>query len=180
MGKSDSWCSPPEIADLLEEFYEGAVDVDPCSNDRSIIRARIAYRSGGLILPWCLPPKRRPRHTGYQNDPYSVSDVWTYKMLEELRCGNLQEHIRLSMFSCSSQWWADMCNRPRRNPRILALKRVSFLDPYASEPGKRRIGCRFEPALTYFGPRPERFTRVFAHLTKWATWGRSATQRSNK
>ena len=76
---SDSWCSPPEIADPLEEFYEGPVDVDPCSNDRSVIRARVAYTSGGLIRPWCLPPNRNPKHTGYQNDPYSQAEVWTYK-----------------------------------------------------------------------------------------------------
>ncbi len=173
MAESDSWCSPPEIAVPLEEFYDGPVDVDPCSNNRSIIRARVAYTSGGLILRWCLPLNRKPRHTGYQNDPYSQADVWTYKMLAELACGNLREHIRLSMFASSSQWWADMCGRPRRNPRILALKRVAFLDPRPEKLGEKPMACRFEPALTYFGPRPERFTRAFAHLTRWATWGRT-------
>lgn len=175
MGTSDQWCSPPEIADPLEDFFEGPVDVDPCSNERSVIRALVAYTSGGLVLPWRLPRtwKRRPKHTGYQNDPYSQSDIWTIKMLAELACENLQEHIRLSMFSSSAQWWADMCRLPKRNPRILALKRLAFLDPYAKDPGQRRMSCRFEPALTYFGPRPERFTRVFAHLTRWTTWGRS-------
>lgn len=172
MSTSDSWCSPPEIADPLEEFYDGPVDVDPCSNDRSIIRARVAYTTGGLILPWCLPPRMKPRHTGYENYPYSMGDAWTRKMLAELRVGNIREHIRLSMFACSTKWWAAQCTEPRRNPRILALKRISFLDPRADKRGQKRQGCHFEPALTYFGPRPERFTRVFAHLTRWTTWGR--------
>lgn len=168
----DTWCSPPEIADPLEEFYEGPVDVDPCSNSRSIIRARVAYTSGGLVYPWCLPPAMRPRYTGYENDPYSMADVWTRKMLAELRIRNLREHIRLSMFACSTKWWADMCREPKRNPRILALKRIPFLDPRPEKQGEPPQVCRFEPALTYFGPRPERFTRVFAHLTRWTTWGR--------
>lgn len=173
MADSDWWCSPPEIADPLEEFFEGPVDVDPCSNERSIIRARRAYTSGGLVLPWRLPAKMKPRLTGYQNDPYSQAGVWTAKMLAEISSGNLREHIRLSMFTPSSKWWVDMCGKPRRNPRILALKRISFLDPFADEAGQKRDSCRFELALTYFGTRPERFTKVFAHLTRWTTWGRT-------
>lgn len=168
MATSDWWCSPPEIADPLEEFYEGPVGIDPCSNERSIIRTTLALTCGGLIRSW-----RTPQRTGYQNDPYSQADAWTEKMLSELASGYLREHIRLSMFSCSSKWWARQCTVPKRNPRILALKRIAFLDPFASEAGMRRMSCRFEPALAYFGPRPERFTKVFAHLTRWTTWGRS-------
>lgn len=169
---SDEWCSPPEIADPLAEFFHGPVDVDPCSNSRSLIQARVAYEYGGLILPWRLPGCRAKR-TGYQNDPYSQAEEWTRKMLAELACGNLQEHVRLSMFSCSAKWWFDMCHTAECNPRILALKRIAFLDPYAAEPGKQRMSCRFEPALTYFGPRVAMFDRAFAHLTRWSTWGRS-------
>jgi len=172
MSTSDCWCSPPEIADPVEEFFEGPVDVDPCSNDRSIIRARTAYEVGGLILPW-RRRGRRSRGTVYENDPYSKADLWTAKMLAEIACGNVEEIIRLSMFACSTRWWADMCNKPERNPRILALRRLAFLDPFAEKRGQKRMTCRFEPALTYIGPRPERFDRIFAHLTRWSTWGRS-------
>ncbi len=171
MGTSDSWCSPPEIADPLLEFFGGPVDIDPCSNARSIIAARLAYTRGGLVLPWRLP---RPVHrTGYQNDPYSKSDAWTKKMLAELALGNIAEHVRLCMMSTSSEWWADMCQLPRANPRILALKRIAFLDPYAKRRGMKRQGCRFEPALIYFGRRRREFTKTFAHLTRWTTWGRT-------
>lgn len=171
MSKSDEWCSPPEIADPLAEFFHGPVDIDPCSNRRSVIQARLALLRGGLILPWRL---RRPvDRTGYQNDPYSESDVWTTKMLAELACRNVTQHVRLCMMSTSSRWWADMCGKPRRNPRILALKRVKFLDPYATTSGQQRAGCRFEPALIYFGSRGAQFDRAFAHLTMWSTWGRS-------
>jgi len=178
MSLSDSWCSPPEITLRLEEFYEGPVEVDPCSNTRSIVKAVLAMTSGGLILPWRLPARRYPnaKGTGYQNDPYSQSETWTAKMLTELSTGRLREHIRLSMFSASAQWWADMCYKPRRNPRILALKRLAFLNPDGRDTGLKRwqrMSCRFEPALTYFGPRWQRFDRVFGALTRWSTWGRT-------
>lgn len=171
MSKSDSWCSPPEIADPLEEFHGGPVDVDPCSNPRSIIRARLALESGGLVLPWRL--SKPVDYTAYENNPYSQSDAWTVKMLEELALHHVREHTRLCMMSTSAAWWADMCLKPIRNPRILALRRVAFLDPFADRPNQKRQVCRFEPALVYFGHRPERFAKIFQHLTRWSTWGRT-------
>ena len=174
MGETDEWCTPPEIADPLVEFFHGPVDVDPCSNIRSIIRAHVAYTSGGLILPWCLPAGSRcgtpSNGTCYENFPYSQGDLWTAKALHELKVGNVTELVRLSMVSTSTQWWADMCTKPRRNPRILALRRLVFLDP--TEAGRDFV-CRFEPALTYIGPRTKRFDKTFAHLTRWSTWGRT-------
>lgn len=174
MTNSDFWCSPPEIADPLAEFFAGPVDVDPCSNDRSIIQARTAYTCGGLVLPWCLPsrPGRPLLRTCYENFPFSKGDLWTVKLLHELSCGNVREHVRLSMFACSTRWWADMCKKPQRNPRILALRRLEFLDPFAAVAGQTRVSCRFEPALVYFGRRCAQFERAFAHLTRWTAWGR--------
>jgi hypothetical protein len=159
MADTDSWCSPPEIADPVEEFFDGPVDVDPCSNDRS------------LVLPWRLP-RTQAKGTVYENDPYSKAGIWTDKMLRELACDNVTEIIRLSIMATSSVWWQRMCLEPKRRPRVLGLRRISFLDPFAEAAGKRREVCRFEPALTYIGPRVKRFDKVFAHLTRWSTWGR--------
>jgi hypothetical protein len=175
MSTSDSWCSPPEIANPLEEFFRGPVDVDPCSNEHSIIKAYRAYRQGGLVLPWKREPSRgtpQPRGTVYENNPYSQGDLWTAKAIAEMACGNVLELVRLGMFQTSCQWWADMCNLPRRNPRILGLKRIAFLSPFLSFGEPTANTCRFEPALVYFGPRTALFTRTFAHLTMWSTWGR--------
>ena len=170
--KSDWWCSPPEIADAVWEFFGGEVDVDPCSNPLSLIKARVAYTAGGLVLPWRC--RVRPRRTCYENPPYSKLVAWTDKMLHELRVGNVAEHIRLTMFAPSSAWWVSMCCMPQRNPRILATKRLSFIDPEAPDGARdTRYPCRFDPALIYVGPDPERFTRTFAHVTRWTTWGRT-------
>lgn len=174
MGETDEWCSPPEIADALVEFFDGPVDVDPCSNARSIIKAVLAYTSGGLVLPWCLPAglarDSRKTRSCYENFPYSQGDLWTAKALHEIKVGNVTELVRLSMASTSTHWWADMCNKPRRNPRILALRRMVFIDP--TEQGRKFVS-RFEPALTYIGPRTRQFDKTFAHLTRWSTWGRT-------
>lgn len=186
MSDSDGWCTPPEITEPLEQFFCGHVDVDPCSNERSIVKSRVAYSSGGLIRPWRLP--NPANWSVYQNDPYSQSGVWTDKMLYELASGNVHELVRLCMMSTSTQWWEAMCNtryldvpgqtrdcREIRNPKILGIKRVAFLDwdpERIAKRGSKLVGCRFEPALVYFGQNPQEFSRAFSHLTRWSTWGR--------
>jgi len=171
MSESDQWCTPPLIADPLEEFFQGPVDVDPCSNERSIVRARQAYFRGGLVLPWCLPDNRPGRlRTVYENFPYSRGEAWTAKAIAEMACGNVAELVRLSPMSTSTQWWADACLKPERNPRILALKKFAFIVPGSTDLGDNT--CRFDPVLMYFGPSAERFTKAFASLTRWTAWGR--------
>ena len=171
MAESDQWCSPPVIADALLEFFQGPVDVDPCSNKRSIIKARRAYYRGGLVLPWCLADDvAGRRRTVYENFPYSQGEAWTAKALAEMAAGNVEELIRLSPMSTSTQWWADGCEKPARNPRILALKKFAFIMPGHTTVGKDT--CRHEPVIVYYGASTDRFTRAFAHLTRWTTWGR--------
>jgi hypothetical protein len=164
MSTSDCWCSPPEVADPLEEFFGGPVDVDPCSNSRSIIRARTAYTVFGLVRPW--------GKSTYENPPYSDGGAWTEKALSEMRCGNVTELVRLTMASTSSLWWRRQCLVAERNPRLLFAKRLKFIDPFAVLDGKTRQGCHFEPVLSYFGPRPKRFTHCFRSITMWSSWGR--------
>ena len=165
MGDSDSWCTPPEVTLLLEDFFGGPVDLDPCSNETSIVYARVAFQRHGLIRSWRVTGRCS---TVYMNEPYSQSGIWTGKSLAELDSGNVGELIRLTMMSTSASWWSKMCEF-RMNPRILGLRRLKFISPFT---GKQSMTCRFEPALIYFGRRQRRFTRTFARLARWQTWGR--------
>lgn len=172
MSDSDSWCTPTDVIDPLLEFFDGPVEVDPCSNETSVVKAIVAYTYGGLHRPWCLPrPKKR---TCYENYPYSMGDAWTRKMLLELGCGNVLEHVRLVMACTSTQWWGDQCNKSRRNPRILFTKRLAFIIPpeLRKNPNEKPSSARFEPALVYYGPRATKFERTFRHITRWTAWGR--------
>ena len=163
-GNSDCWCSPPEVSLPLAEFFGGAVDCDPCSNARSIIKAVAAYTHGGLVKRW--------GRTNYENPPYSALSAWTDKGLAEMRSGRVVELVRLTPVSVSTLWWQRQCLKPRRNPRLLFTKRISFLDPAAETIGMRRVGARFDTVITYFGPRVVAFERCFRHLARWMSWGR--------
>lgn len=159
---TDEWCTPPDVADPLYDFM-GVVDLDPCSNDRSVVRAKQRYESGGLVLPW--------KRTVYQNHPYSANDDWSKKAQHEMDVARrVSELVILCMTATSTYWWRRLMKRTKRNPRVLLTKRLLFLGPE----GKPVDSSRFEPALIYYGSRHSAFDKHFAHLTRWSTWGRSA------
>lgn len=170
---SDSWCSPPVVADPLAQFFHGPVDVDPCSNSNSIIQSRVAYTAAGLHLPWKL--KRPVDRSAWENPPYSKGSLWAPKAVTELVLENVHELVRLVMVSTSTTWWGQQCgtvpvwvnDRPRtaRNPRIMFTQRLKFI-------GDKTFGARFDTALVYYGPRTRQFEKEFAHLARWMSWGR--------
>ncbi len=159
MMTSDEWCTPPEVAEPLFDFW-GEADLDPCSNHRSVVRAKQRYETGGLILPW--------KAKTYENHPYSQNPAWIAKTLAELRARRVHELVILCMCAPSTQWWASMMTEPRRNPRVIATKRIKFLGP----DGTQEDSSRFDPALIYVGKHVAKFDRHFRHLAMWSTWGR--------
>lgn len=156
---SDEWCSPPEVAAPLFRFW-GEADGDPCSNERSVIRAQQRYTWGGLVRPWWTKT--------YQNHPYSQNEPWSAKAIYEMKVGNVAELVMLVMLAASTQWWQNLMLLPRRNPRVIATKRLKFLGP----DGLPVDSSRFEPALIYYGKRQQAFDREFRGIAMWSTWGR--------
>lgn len=165
---SDEFCTPPSIARPLYQFFGGPVGIDPCSNPRSIVQASLTYCEGGLIRPWCRPYKIGKGDTGYANWPYSQNDAWSAKAIRELQIHNLSELVVLCMTSTSTQWWSSLMNKPKRNPRVLCLKRQRFLGP----DGKPEDSSRFDPSIIYYGRRTAAFDREFKQEAMWSTWGR--------
>lgn len=156
---SDEYCSPPEIAGPLFDFW-GWADLDPCSNERSIIKARTIFTTGGLVFPW----KRKT----YENHPYSQNDPWAAKAIAEMKAQRVAELVILCMTATSTHWWQGLMLKPRRNPRVICTKRLGFL----GADGKPVDSSRFEPALIYYGARAKAFDKHFGHVARWSTWGR--------
>lgn len=160
---SDAWCSGPEIATPLYRFWGRTLD--PCSNERSLIQTHTAYTEGGLVRHWVaghLEP------TAFANWPYSTNDPWASKAIYELRLGALRELVVLCMMAPSTRWWLKLMTEPRRNPRVIATKRLKFLGP----DGVAMDSSRFDPALIYYGSRTAAFDKAFKHVAVWSTWGR--------
>lgn len=65
------WCTPPKYVDAVKECFGGYTDLDPCSNQFSIVNARVEYRlpgQDGLRESWNYP-------TIYVNPPYGLDRV---------------------------------------------------------------------------------------------------------
>lgn len=93
---SDAACTPLWLCELLP-----LVDFDPCSNPRSMVRARWSWSLekgiDGLKMPW--------RGVGYKNFPYSDPMPWCIKAIDEMRMGRCTELITLCKLDTSTEWW---------------------------------------------------------------------------
>lgn len=66
--KSQSWGTPIKYVKAIEQFFGGAVALDPCSNEYSIVHAETKFmlpRNDGLKADWNYP-------TIYMNPPYGA------------------------------------------------------------------------------------------------------------
>jgi hypothetical protein len=98
----DSYCTPSWLTVMLPE-----VDLDPCSNSRSTVRARKTYSlergEDGLRLPW--------RDAVFINPPYSDVYPWVDRLWN---CYDRSEGVTSAGFlvNCdpSTKWWKVLCS----------------------------------------------------------------------
>lgn len=65
---SQSWCTPPKYVNAIRNFWDGLIELDPCSNEFSIVNATTEYmlpHSDGLNKEWNAK-------TIYVNPPYGA------------------------------------------------------------------------------------------------------------
>ncbi len=174
----DNWCSPAEVADSLEQYRGGPVGLDPCSNERSLIRARRVYVGKvALMLPW------GEEEDVYENPPYSRLEDFTRKGVAERYCGHTTELVRLVPVATSTAWWrvamgleeVRMFDRKMKRadkPLAVFTKRLKFI----GEDGEDEESARFDSVLLLYGATrraQRRFLREFAPITSW-TYGAAA------
>lgn len=65
---SQSWCTPPKYVNAIRNFWGGVIELDPCSNEYSIVGAKVEYKlpeNDGLVQEWNAK-------TIYVNPPYGA------------------------------------------------------------------------------------------------------------
>ena len=149
---SDTQCTPKWLADMLP-----VVDLDPCSNARSHIKARrsIALPNDGLSVPWhkiatsvwCNPPYSNPLPWAMAgNDAFVGSDV---------------EQLWLVKLDPTTRWWAMLA--PFAHV-FLCRDRIAF-----EKNGVERKGTNFCTAFMWLKPhrsKPSVFAECVAHLER--------------
>lgn len=129
MGARDGYTTPEWLCELFP-----AVDFDPCSNPRSLVRALVAYwlerGENGLKLPW--------RGTTFINPPYSDPWPWCLRLLRETELGNVTGSGVLVNVDSSTNWWRAL-RRVHRH-RFEFDKRIPFDPPPGVKPsGNDRV-----------------------------------------
>ena len=110
----DGWCTPSWLTDLLPE-----VDLDPCSNSRSTVRARVSCSlergEDGLKVPWL--------GLVFVNPPYSDVMPWA----EKACWGNSAYCGFLVNVDSSTSWWRKL--QERCPIGLFFSRRIQFVPP---------------------------------------------------
>lgn len=65
---SQDWCTPPKYVNAVKQMFDGEIQLDPCSNESSIVKAKTEFilpKNNGLIKDWNYK-------TIYINPPYGA------------------------------------------------------------------------------------------------------------
>lgn len=130
----DCWTTQRPLANAI-----GPVDLDPCSNEYSVIQARqtfdLARGQDGLVLARFVPKSTR----SFVNPPYSREQVMRWVLA--------YRHTRFTFLvrcDVSTKWWAELW--PYVEALCLTRERIEFDPP----PGVARVpGSPFPHALLY-------------------------------
>ena len=144
--KTDCWNTPPTfVADVIA-FFDGSLDLDPCSNDEQNpnVPANKVYTetTNGLKHDWIA-------ESVFMNHPYSNSKEWIPYAARQYEIGNSTEMILLIKLDVSTVWWRSISSYPW----IAVNRRLKFGDGKGAAP--------FQSAIIYLGNRLERFNTIF-------------------
>jgi len=152
----DSWCTPQEIVDAVLRLWPGGIDLDPCSNARSLVPARKRY-----TVAQCIEPEDQ-EWSGrvYCNPPFSDTGPWAKRMAAH-------EGGVVGCLLCdpSVSWWKDVWTA---DAICFPDHRIKFSPPpgvvEAAMQTRRSWSFDRPIALPYWGVRPDLFRSAFSPL----------------
>ena len=156
---SQSWCTPYKYVEAIKLFWNGKIDLDPCSNEYSVVKAEVEYSlpdKDGLKESWDFP-------TVYVNPPYGADRQrgttiknWLAKCAEAHNNYN-SEVIALVPVATNTSHWKKCVFGEADAICFLYDTRLRFLEN-GLDVGK---GAPMACCLIYWGDNTERFTDIF-------------------
>jgi hypothetical protein len=156
---SQNWGTPEKYVQAIKEFFGGEIDLDPCSNEFSIVGARVEYMlpaNNGLKDSWNFkriyvnPPYGldRKRGTGIKN--------WLYRCAQAHKTFG-SEVLALVPVATNTGHWKKYVFGRASAVCFLYDTRLKFL-VNGQNGGK---GAPMSCAMIYWGTRPDRFRAFF-------------------
>lgn len=144
--KRDSWNTPKEVLDRVREL--GEIDLDPCSNEDSIVGATAQYvGSGGLDIDWT---DDMGDGLAYVNPPYGREIGRWVQRCALFGTTYAREVVALLPARPDTKWFTDAWTA---NALCFWRGRLRFLGAPSSAP--------FPSVVAYWGRHKYRFADIF-------------------
>jgi site-specific DNA-methyltransferase (adenine-specific) len=151
--ETQHWCTPDNVLECVRKIAE--IELDPCSNANSLVRARVSIElpNDGLAADWIAHSRGG---LVYVNPPYGRAiPRWTSKCAIESTSG--VEIVALLPARTDTKWFQKDVFWSARAVCFWA-GRIKFV---GSAPG---ASAPFPSALVYYGARPAAFVYAFADV----------------
>lgn len=156
---SKEWGTPHKYVQAVKNVFDGVIDLDPCSNNQSIVNALTEYKlplHDGLKLEWCYDRI-------YVNPPYGIDftrKTRIYDWLEKIV--NTREKynsniIALIPVATNTKHWKEFVFKKADSVCFLYDTRLRFLEN-GFDIGK---GAPMACATIYYGNNIVKFSEVF-------------------
>jgi hypothetical protein len=162
ISKNKSWNTPPKYVNLITEFF-GKIELDPCSNEYSLINSENKYMlpTNGLEESWNFK-------TIFVNPPYgrdiefktSIYD-WIYKGVETNNTYG-SEILYLIPTATNTKHFKDLIFKKACGICFLADTRLKFWQ----EGKEDKKGAPMSCTMIYFGNNYEKFENIFSNSGK--------------
>jgi len=157
---SQEWGTPEKYVNAVRDFFGGHIDLDPCSNEYSIVHAQTEYRlpkHDGLRATWDFP-------TIYVNPPYGIDKERGTSIKKWLcRCATAHkeyksEILALVPVATNTGHWKNHVFGKATGVCFLCDTRLKFL-VNGQNGGK---GAPMSCAMIYWGRDFDKFVAVFS------------------
>lgn len=156
---SQEWGTPYKYVQAVKEVFGGTIDLDPCSNNHSIVQAKTEYRlpeKDGLKELWNY-------QTIYVNPPYGLDKVGGTSIKDWLaRCALAHETYQSEVLALvpvapNTGHWKKYIFTKAKSICFLYDTRLHFLENGRNGGKGAPMAC----AMVYWGKNPKRFYEVF-------------------
>ncbi|MGA2544574.1 MAG: DNA N-6-adenine-methyltransferase [Verrucomicrobiota bacterium] len=158
---SQDWGTPKKYVNSVKKVFGGDIHLDPCSNQHSLVGARVAYRlpqEDGLKESWDYP-------SIFVNPPYGIDQErgtsikhWLYRCAAAHR-QHSSEVIALVPVATNTGHWKNYVFGRAAAICFLYDTRLRFLIEGRDEGKGAPMSC----AMVYWGRDYEKFFEVFSH-----------------
>ena len=156
--KSQDWCTPPKYVEPITEFFGGSIELDPCSNTQSIVKAKVELTESGLEYNW------KQAKSIYVNPPYGRKKNAKHSIYHWLKkCHNSHslntEIIALIPVATNTKHWKEFVFKSSVIC-FLGDTRLKFLIDGSTNNKGASMSC----CLVYWGTREQEFIRKFSEF----------------